>query len=1228
MSASFSNRWTRALWVSVCMLMSICCKAQEKDIVTYIPSIKNIPWGSVAMFFFDSEGYLWYSTEEGLCRDNGYQTDVFCANEQNPKLIRSNYVMDIAEDGKGHIWFSTSQGAYMLDKKDYSIHSIAVEETQRVPIQSLIALTDGTIWLSTSTALFHLDADGRQKQRIDVRGRGKSPKFVNAFMEDSQHTLWLAQSNGCMWRYDINKKDFIPYVMQEDVDPQCMVEDVDHGCYWIGSWGKGIVKFIPNMVGNRATTELQPATMSLEFDGMDKVMDIELDSHANILWVVTTGGVFAYEIDADNNLRLSSISDRLPKGKYYYTNITSDKHGNLWVSGASRHSFMLPRYQNGIRKYAGHKVLVHDEDNLLETIRQKQPDVLRAVQDRQGNIFFQSQQKGLCMIRRGDTKAVPLLQEYETCSAMSLLSDGTLIIGTSIGRVYTYNCIIDKAPRYIAAVSNANGKRILDIRQDGKGHVWVLTRENVKEWDRTTRGYRTLYCNHPMIRMDHFTQLMSAPGDSICILEENSYCHISPTDFSASHKSLAKPCVSTIVIDGQKHFVRPEQSDMDIDSKANVVELHLTTLQQHLAEQVQFAYRLTRKSLFGSSSKDWVELPIGSNIIVLTSPAKGDYTVEVRATNGQGIWNVEHEVFRLHRLPAWWESGWAYMLYLLLTLSVIIEIFKQYSKHVQRKRMTQMEEQLTELKFRFFTNVSHELRTPLTLILVPVEQMLASASSLSGRDRNRLESIQRNALELQQLINQLLDFRRMELGAEHISPRNADMVQFLSAAVETFQPLAQRKHIELCYIHPKKALYAAFDHEKMHRIVWNLLSNAMKFTPEEGHVWLELQIKPEDNNRLIVHVKDDGVGIKANDVPYIFDRYFQSDNINSKGGSGIGLHMVRELVRLHGGDVGVESQEGKGSDFWFEIPLVCEQHSINEDSAAQTSISGHGAEDDSVTAQEETSNTSITPSILLVEDNLELRVLIAEQLRDEGFDVNEASNGQEAWEQLSAQPDTELVISDVMMPLMDGFELCRRIKGTENVSHIPVILLTAKTSDEDQLEGYKMGADCYLTKPFSPAVLLNRIRHLQEQRRVTMQHFQHDDSKEVAQLTYSPIDEEIITRAKKLVEEHLADKNYNVDQFSSDMCASRMTLYRKIHSITGLSPSDFIITIRLKHAAHLLSTTSLSASAISERTGFSSPSYFTKHFKKFFGVLPKEYRVKSNMPLASGKAARPTSIAL
>ena len=242
--------------------------------------------------------------------------------------------------------------------------------------------------------------------------------------------------------------------------------------------------------------------------------------------------------------------------------------------------------------------------------------------------------------------------------------------------------------------------------------------------------------------------------------------------------------------------------------------------------------------------------------------------------------------------------------------------------------------------------------------------------------------------------------------------------------------------------------------------------------------------------------------------------------------------------------------------------------------------------------------------VLVVEDNPEMRDLISEQLRDKGYNIQEAGNGEEAWNILTNNDNISLIVSDVMMPIMDGFELCKK------TSHIPVILLTAKTSDESRMEGYKMGADYYLTKPFSTAELLDRIKYLQKQRASMKQKFQHDEENEVAQLTYSPIDEELITRAQKIVESHLSDKEYNVDKFSRDMCASRMTLYRKIHSITGQSPSEFITTIRLKHAANLLRTTTLTTFDISEQTGFSSPSYFTKHFKKMFGMLPKEYRNK------------------
>ena len=1179
--------------------------AQSGSALYDIATIKNIPWGNVHVFFRDSEGYLWYSTEEGLYRDNGYQPDVFCSNESNPQLMRSNCIYDIVEDGKGHIWFGTTMGAYVLDKNDYGIHGIAEDKTQRLPVEAIYALSDGTVWMSTGDVLLHFDPNEQLIQQIDVSKRSNGQKFVNAFYEDSQHSLWLAQSGGCMWRYDIQKQDFIPYPKVENIDPQCLLEDSIHGCYWIGTWGKGVVKYIPNMVGNNAIYEFQPATYSLDNKDIGEILDMEMDLHTELLWVTTVAGMYAYQFDEDGTLCPCAITQQLPKGKYYLRNITRDPYGNLWVSGASSHVFMLPRANEGILKYAGRWKRQIDDDSLFVTMRKKMPDLLRVVQDADGNIFYQGRQTGLCMLRQGEEQPTTLLKEFETCSCLTLLNDGTLCIGTVLGSVYTFHPHTDKAPCYVPQLSNPQGKKILDVKQDSNGHIWVLTRESVKEWDRESDNCRSLLCNHPMIHMDHFSTLNVTQGDSVCVGEEESYCILTSTRFQDFAQSDAKARVSTVIIDNKIEYIGQDRQTLDVDCHANVVELRLTTLRHHLSSQVQFAYRLLKKGFWGDSMGDWVELPVGNNTIVLTSLRKGDYTVEVRATNGQGIWGQPVKVILLHRLPAWWETWWAYTLYAACLAALAFWVLRWYSLYVRSKRMTQMEEQLTELKFRFFTNISHELRTPLTLILVPVEQMLAGKKALSERDQMRLESIQRNALELQQLVNQLLDFRRMEIGVQTLSPRHADISGFILAAVDAFHPLAQRKGITLSYEHPNEPIYATFDHEKMHHIIWNLLSNAMKFTPEGGYVKVLLKGPENGDNRMSVHVIDSGVGIPPVDLPHIFDRYYQAENSKSHGGSGIGLHMVRELVRLHGGEVGVESQLGKGSDFWFVMPLICQ--------GGATADENHGApepKNENIDAIGEIARDQTTDSILLVEDNLEMRTLIADQLRDEGYHVVEASDGKQGWQLLSEIDNICLVISDVMMPVMDGFELCRHIKSSEQTSHIPVILLTAKTSEESKLEGYKMGADCYLTKPFSPAVLLNRIKHLQEQRASIQQKYQHDEEHEVAQLTYSPIDEELITRAQRVVESHLADKDYNVEQFSNDMCTSRMTLYRKINSITGQSPSEFITTVRLKHAAKLLRTTSLTTQHIAELTGFSSPSYFTKNFKKMFGKLPKDYRTQ------------------
>ena len=1214
-----------------------------------LPTKNVMACNGVNRFLRDSEGYVWYATDENLCRDNGYQVDVFCSNERNPQLMKSNFIIDVAEDGNGHIWIGTSQGAYVLDKHDYSIHSTAVAEAQGVRIEAIYALHDGTVWLSTGNHLLHFDADEQLLQRIDISQRRLGPKFINAFMEDSRHTLWLLQSGAGILFYDREQRDFVPAPWQRGLDPQAMVEDVANKCYWVGLWGQGIVRYQPDAaIADATVTVAQDGTAAFA-DGSHanrgKILDIKVDPHGGLLWATAMDGMHAYRIDGDGRLQECDMPQIRSLAQYNLGNIMVDGLNNIWVGG-SRYFMLLrghegivrhdspwhvmgnsallddsqrtlmaeaARHLNGLRindacKDADGRICVatnhglkraKDSDWNMEQVTDSTDEVLRVVADADGTLYYQGRQAGLCMLLRGKRQAQPMLKNGETCSCLALLDREVLWIGTTIGRVYACETRNSHTLKPAPALSNAGGNRIIAIRQDAHGHVWSVTRHCLREWDLKSDSYRILECRHPRISMDYFDALVVC-GDSMCAVGPEQYCMILPKDFDVPGTTAAQPLVSTVIVDGESHYMGMGQRTLEIPSHSRLVEIRLTTLQHHLAPQVQFAYRLHKTGLLGGADRAeaWAELPTGTNSIMLSSPAKGRYIIEVKATDGQGIWDAPADIFVLHRLPAWWESGWAIAVYVLCLLALALLAARQYSTAVRRRRLRQMEAQLSEMKFRFFTNISHELRTPLTLMLVPVEQMLTN-DTLPERDRERLETIKRNAQELQQLIDHMLDFRRMELGDVHLNKRNGDMKALMAMAQDSFQSLAQHKHIDLRFVHDDANFYATFDHEKIRHVLWNLLSNAMKFTPEGGRVTMSLTTDTS-LNELVVHVADTGTGLPESEIPHVFDRYYQSANASSQGGSGIGLNLVRETVLLHGGKVGVNSQEGHGADFWFTIPIHPQPQPATDKEHTQ---------DDSVAADSphDKGDETLT-SILLVEDNVELRSLIANQLSDDGYKVLQAGDGQQAWDVLQQKDDIMLIVSDVMMPIMDGMELCRRVKTDENTSHLPVILLTAKTGDESRLEGYKMGADSYLTKPFSMAVLQSRIKHLLEQRQSQQQQFQHDNSCDAAPLTHSPFDEEFLARAIKAVQNHLSDKAYGVNQFSDDMCASRMTLYRKIHAITGQSPSEFITTIRLKHAAHLLETSTLSIALVSEHTGFSSPSFFAKQFAKMFGCLPKDYR--------------------
>ncbi len=1278
-----------------------------------LPSGELSSIGNVHAVYRDKEGYMWYSTEEGLCRYNGYQVDVFCSDSISPSLLASNFVFDIGEDNDNHLWFGTASGTYILDKRDFKIHPIAAKEAAGVECEALIALSDGTVWISTWNYILHLDSNERLLQKIATGKKPNSGKYANSFFEDSQNNLWLLEKDGTICRYDKGSRRFLKYKW-DGASPQRMIEDSQHGCYWVATWGGGIYRFKPNTLGTEASIEQQLPTVGSNAS-KSEVIDLIMDKSHPLLWVTSMDGLHAYDVSV-SGLSERNISGLLPAGKNIVDRMDYDNRGNVWVAAFSPHTFIISSAQGRVRRNkmpdvlqtTGNSVIVdfaisdgedciwiwdpriglelhnrrtghvslasaqaddasmhgsgvitpitgeqafwmasgndivrlwHEGDVIrrekyatipnagifglfdasdgyiwaattrgVKKILKSDPSKIvqvtdsadvayRIAVDKDGNYFCHSEQKGIYAFLSKGRKEISLLGSDEHCSSMTF-SGSTLWIGTDRGRVYRYTPG-DSAPASVLPLGNKLGNRLLDIKVDGKGHVWSIASQIIKEWNPANGASHTVLGNDSFVDMDYF-RTMASCGDSIFIGGSMGYCMIESSEQLADSTSDAVPRVSAVSIDGKKEYIGVGNDEISISPSAGIVEISVTTLDYLHVSQIQYAYRLCKIGFFGGAdnSGNWEELPRGVNVLRFTSLDKGEYVLQLKATDPNGMWGPATDGIRLHRQPAWWETWWAYLAYLAMAIAITVWVLKRYSNYVRKKRMDQMEEKLTEMKFKFFTNISHELRTPLTLIMLPLENMLKKSDSFSSADRKRIESMHSNAKELLEMINQLLDFRRMELGEAQLNVKSGNIVDFINTAIETFQLIAARKHINLSFNKPSKSLYINFDHEKLHHVIWNLLSNAMKFSKEGGNVTVGLEQK--DSDKIEISVSDTGIGIAPEHLSHIFERYYQASDSHAEGGSGIGLHMVSELIHMHGGDVTVDSELGKGTTFRFTLPMnlpLSQVHTIAQPEPGETA------------ADEYDSAVGGENKILLVEDNVEFRTMMAESLGEDGYSTLEAGNGEEALVLLKNH-EVSLVISDVMMPVMNGFDLCRKIKSDLTFSHIPVILLTAKTGDENQLEGYKMGADYYMTKPFSMDLLMNRISHLGAQRAQQQEAFQHEQENDVVGITRSKIDEEFLEKAINVMNDHIGDPAFNVETFSQEMFTSRMTLYRKITNITGQSPNEFITTIRLKHAAQLLKETSASVAVISEQCGFSSPSYFSKNFKKMFGKLPKEYRMR------------------
>lgn len=620
----------------------------------------------------------------------------------------------------------------------------------------------------------------------------------------------------------------------------------------------------------------------------------------------------------------------------------------------------------------------------------------------------------------------------------------------------------------------------------------------------------------------------------------------------------------------------------------------MSSLNYQALHKTLFAYRL-------EDHTEWIQL--NGNTISFNKLHPGTYNLQVKVI-GDEYQNNEISSLTIHINPPFWLSSTAYILYVIFICAIVVASIMYIRRKAKFKlKMQKLEldvakqHEIDEAQMRFFTNVSHDLRTPLSLIITPLEKLLASSIS-DNQVKSDLKLMHRNAEILMGEVNQLLDLRKLENGKSELKLSHGNISEFIKETCGSFEPYSNKKGIQLKLILKSPSIEMDFDRNKIQRILMNLLSNAYKFNTENGSITITVDKITEANaEKIRIQVADTGIGISEDGKELIFERFYQETHTSDYIGSGIGLHIVKEYVSMHGGNIEVKNNVPRGTVFVITLPISLTYEKYAEEEQVEEIVPTEGME-----------STENDYPILIVEDNDDFRQFLIDCLK-EHYPVVAAPNGKKALSVMSHQP-VKMVISDVMMPVMDGLELCNKIKGDIRFSHIPVILLTARAADEHVLSGLKEGADDYITKPFNLDILLLRINKLLEWRKMNYNKFKTIDI-EPSEITISSLDEQLISKAIKLVEENISNPEFSVEELSSAIGMTRGHLYKKLMTITGKSPIEFIRAIRIKRGKQLLEKSQLGVSEIAYEVGL-SPKQFSKYFKEAYGELPSEYKKKED----------------
>ncbi|HEX9252662.1 MAG TPA: ATP-binding protein, partial [Ignavibacteriaceae bacterium] len=654
----------------------------------------------------------------------------------------------------------------------------------------------------------------------------------------------------------------------------------------------------------------------------------------------------------------------------------------------------------------------------------------------------------------------------------------------------------------------------------------------------------------------------------------------------------------------------------------NNITFNFSSLDFNSSEHIHFLYRLE------GFDKDWI-YSTKRRFAAYNNLNPGTYYFRLKATNSDGIWGKTVKSIKVTINPPWWKTGWAYSVYILVIFLGLVGIRRFELNLIKLRHEIKIRDfeskkhrDIENVKSRFFANLSHEFRTPLMLIKGPLEQL--KNGRVKGDPQNYYDIIYRNTENLHTLIDQLLELTQLEAEAIPVKAREVNLITLLRGIFFSFESIANEKNISIEFVSDDKSICAWVDRDKLEKIINNILSNAFKFTAEGGIISLAVKKIITGNEEFArIKISDTGIGIPEDKLHKIFDRFYQVDDSSGRvyGGSGIGLALVKELIDLHKWEINIESEIEKGTTFILTIPLseyyLSDNQKIKDEIRSEDILeavtdksynqdviteSNNAVKDQNISDDKLTTNN---PSILVVEDSSDVQEYIYSLFQND-YKIIQAMNAEEGIIKASEQmPD--LILSDVMMPGMGGLEFCKQIKTNFQTSHIPIILLTAKVSSENKIEGLETGADDYVTKPFNFKELSVRIKNLLEQRNRLKEKFGKELKINPENVTVNFVDKEFLERALKIAENNIYSSDFDSELFAKEMFVSRSQLHRKMIAITGQAPGEFIRIYRLKKAAQLLLEKKLSVTQISLEVGFNSPSHFTKAFQQYFNCLPSEF---------------------